>query len=445
LIFSVYYAAAIVLLAAERWWPRSRPVRTPRRSANLWIAAIVISYAIQVALLRTIAASGSWPIPVVRWASGHDGVVATLLALGAAQTYALLALSRACAAWRPIAIGGAIMLAVSLAAPVLGNADLYAYVGNGLLARQAYTPPHHAFSGDFAAINHFWGVPVPPMTYGPLWPSIVRVATFVLPALVWKMVALRALGALMLVVLTLLLRAYGVPARILSLVALNPAMHLQFVLNAHNDLLPIALSVAAALVATEWTAVAVGLVTVAASIKAPYALLALPVFARMRSPSARSIAVVATLVFSAALSWFAGGAPYLAAIARYGSQARPATVLHALAAIAAIALVVAGVVSIRRIVKGVWLVPMLGVYVAPWYAIWSLPYALASRRALTYLLVMFPFASMLVEPALARAWKLFIVVPLAVALAVYRGVQRGPSYKKRAALASTAINRRVRP
>lgn len=399
----------------------------------------------QVALLRMIAASGAWPIPVVRWTSGYTVDVAGSLILGIVQSYVLLALSRARVRWLGIAIGCAFMLALSMLSPVLTNADLYAYVGNGLLGRGAYTPPQQVFSGEFAAINHFWGVPVPPMTYGPLWPAIVRLATFFTPTLLGKMLALRALGALMLVLLVLLLRAYGVPTRVLSLVALNPAMHFQFVLNAHNDLLPIVLCVAAAIVVLEWPIAAGAFVAIAALIKAPYAVLALPIFARMRSPADKAVAIAATLVLSAMLSWLAGGMPYLDAIARYGSTAHLAAALHVLAAVAAIALVVAGIAGLRRIVKGMWLIPMLGAYVAPWYAIWSLPYALGSRRALTYLLVMFPFASMLVEPALAREWKLVIVVPLAVALAVYRGVQWGPSYKKSAALASTAINRRVRP
>jgi hypothetical protein len=423
-IFSIYYVAALVLVASELWGSRTAwRLSLPALPAPVWVVTIVVSYAAQIACAASIAMRGPWPLPVVvSNGSRADPVTFVLLALGTLQCFALLALYRA----RPAAAwwmgGGAVMLAFSVLAPVLTSADLYAYVGNGLLGGAAYVPPRIAFSGEFALINHWWHVPVPAATYGPLWLTIARLVGMLPGALFAKLLAFRALGALVFCAAIALLRSAGAPARAVAIAALDPGLHFQFVLNAHNDLLPVALVIAGAALVRRFPATACGLIVVAALVKLPYALCGLPILAAIRSQGGRYVAAACTLVASIAISWFAGGTAYLRALMTYASGSHLVGILHVIAALGAVIAVLATLFFRRRPRTAVWLIPMLGAYTASWYAAWSVPYALSRHRILAYLLVAFPFVSILAEPSLARPWTMLLVIPLLAALAVLRAL-----------------------
>lgn len=417
MIFAFYYVSAMVLVAAEtRGMLRPRGLQTPNWTGELWIAVIVVAYAVQIALCDALAQHGPWPLAVVRWQDDAAGAVAALLLLALVQSYALLGLyrSRVKVGW--LVLGAALMALFSFA-PVLTSSDLYAYVGNGLLGRGAYAPPNAPFYGEFSAINVWWHVPVPAATYGPLWLTVAHGITTLAPTLALNMTLLRVLGLVSFGALAALLRAYGVPARILATIALNPALYFEFVLNAHNDVLPVAITIAAAILAPAWPVVASLLIVAAALVKAPFVLLGLPVLARVRATSERAVAVAVAVAVSAAASWFAGGAAYARALMQYTSASGLANAVHAIAAIAALVVLATAIAGTRRPRTAVWLLPMFGVYTAPWYALWSVPYALASRRVLTYLAIWLPFVSFLTEPALTRVWTVAAVIPVVVVLA----------------------------
>jgi hypothetical protein len=413
-IFFIYYVAAMLLVAAEmRGLLRSRLLATPELPAIAWIGIIVATYVAQIATAMTMSQTGPWPLRVVTWQGGETLEVALMLLTGLVQSCALLGLYRTNAARALVIAGSAIMLFCSVATPVLTNHDLYAYVGNALLGRQAYTPPATPFAGDLSAINHWWGVPVPPATYGPLWIAIAGIVTAPFASLFAKMMALRCFGALLLGGLVVLLRAYGAPARMLAIVALNPALYFQFVLNAHNDLLPADIAVLAAIVAASRPMLAAILISTAGLVKAPFALLGLPVLARVRSPGMRSAAIVLSIVATITLSWLAGGFPYLNALALHAGSSHLESVLHVIAAVAALGVTVAAIAGLRRLRSAVWLLPMIGAYTASWYTMWSLPYAIGARRVLAYFLMWLPFVTVLAEPSLARPWTLELLIPLA--------------------------------
>jgi hypothetical protein len=418
MIFFVYYLAALILAAAElRGLLRSPSIATPKFSGSAWVVILVASYALQVTASGFLAKSGPWPFAVVQWQMGGTAWIAALLAIGLLQTYALLGLYRTRGTPPGLEIGAAIMLLISFA-PVLTNADLYAYVGNGLLGRAAYQPPAVPFPGDLAAINAFWHAPMAPTTYGPLWIAVARAVTEPFGSLVLKLYALRALGALLLGCFVLLLRASGVSPRLLAVVALNPALYFEFVLNAHNDMLPACVTIAAAMAAAAVPWLAALLIAIAALVKAPFALLGLPALSRVKPMGVRVAAVALALVAAAATSWFAGGEPYLHALLLHASSSRLESWLHLIAAIAAVCAVIAAVAGMRRLRSAVWLLPLVGAYTASWYALWSVPYAIGARRVLTYLALWLPFVSMLAEPAFARLWTLAVVVPAAVILSL---------------------------
>jgi hypothetical protein len=428
MIYSIYYAAALVLAFADlRGQLAKWRIATPQWPAGAWCAMLLSTYAAQLFIIYLAAQHTPWPIALVPATPQHqDALTGAMLALGAAQAYALLGLYRARIGTTVVATGIA-MLALSCLAPAFLNADIYAYVGNGLLGSAGYTPPSVAFPGEFATINARWGTPVPAATYGPLWLTVAHLITSIAPSLAGKLIGFRVFSLLLFVALIALLRACGVPPRALAIAALNPGLLLQFVVDAHNDILPIVLVVAAAAIVRKLPYAACALVAGAALVKLPYALLGLPVLTSIY-PAGRRYALCALSVVAAlALSWFGGGAAYAQALFGYASSAGLLSIFHGVAALAAVAAILAAVAGARRLRAAVWLMPMLGPYTASWYAIWSLPYALRRRRVFAYLLVWFPLVSVVAEPSLATPWTMFLVIPALVAVSWRYSVQPRPS------------------
>jgi hypothetical protein len=428
LIFSVYYLAALVLAGAD-WRGRLATWKfaLPALDAWAWCAVLLCTYAAQLFIILDAAQKRPWPIPLVpAIPPPGDFVTGSMLALGAVQAVTLAGLYRA-RIGAPVVATGAAMLVLSWFAPVFLSADVYAYVGNGLLGVAAYAPPNVAFPGDLAFVNARWGTPVPAATYGPLWLAVARLVVMVAATLAGKLLAFRALSLALFVALIALMRACGLPPRILAIAALNPGLQLQFVVDAHNDILPVVLVVAAAAIVRKMPYAACGLIVAAALVKLPYALAGLPVLAAMHPAKQRYAAAVVVVAASAAFSWFAGGAAYARALIGYAASSHLTGALHGVAALAALAAIAGAVAGARRLRAAVWLMPMLGAYTASWYAIWSLPYALQRRRIAAYLFVWFPLVAVLAEPSLATAWTMLAVIPILVAVSLRYSLQPRPS------------------
>jgi len=426
-IFSVYYVAALVLAGGDLRGRLAQWRFQTLGPSALWCAVLPITYAAQIAILVLAAQRHPWPVALVPPVLDRPALVTgPMLALAALQVYALAALYRARIGGAAIA-AGVVMTLLSCIAPVFANADVYAYAGNGVLGLAAYAPPHAPFPGDLAAINARWGTPVPAATYGPLWLLLARATGAVAPALAGKLLAFRALALAFFGLTLLALRGCGLPTRVLAIAAANPGLQLQFVLDAHNDVVAIALVVGAAALVRKLPAVACALLVAAALVKLPYALLGLPVLAAIASPARRYAACAAVVAGSAALSWIFGGEAYARALIGYASSTGLLGVVHAVAALGAVAAIVAAVAGARRFRAAVWLMPMLGAYTASWYAIWGLPYALGRRRVVAYLLLWFPLVSVLAEPSLATPWTMLVVIPVLVALSLRYSLQPRPS------------------
>jgi hypothetical protein len=308
------------------------------------------------------------------------------------------------------------MLLLSCSAPALISFDLYNYVHDALLGLAAYQPPSVPFSGEYRVFDLWLGKPVP-APYGPLWLVVVHLVTSVAPTLFGKLMALRAFNLVLYLAMLAGLQALGMPARIRNVAALNPALMLQFVANGHNDLIPIVLLVWAAASVRVQTALAFGLIAAAGLVKLPFAVLGLPIIAAVRSLRARIAGSIAMLAAVVVLSWVVGGAGYLGALVGHVRE-YPQDPAHQLAALAALALIVLAAAGGRRLRSGVWIMPMLSAAIYSWYFIWGLPYALARRRILGYLLVCFPFVTMLVGSAFMRIWELNLVLPALVIISI---------------------------
>jgi hypothetical protein len=421
MIFTAFYLIVLLLVYIElRVVPQPRRVWTPALPPSLTVSFLVCSYALQLAV-QAVAATHQdpravvpgLPIPVVTRAIDVPGLVALLtIALGACQSYVLLAFYRQKQSNAAVGAGLITMLGLSVAAPALTNGDVYAYVGNALLGTAAYSPPSVPFPGEFAVINKLWHLPMTPTTYGPLWLVVARLVTGAFPTLFAKVLAFRLYGGVLLLILLAVLRALGLPARLVGIVALNPAIQLEFVANAHNDLTPILLIALAALVARKRPLAAGALIAVAGLVKLPYVLLGLPVLAASRSRVAAAGLAVALVM---AGSWIGGGAAYLHALTEHVRGAPSVDPVHVIASCAALVALVMAFFGRRRLRSAVWLMSALGAYVDSWYMFWGFPYALGRRRVLANLLLWFPLVAALLDLTLVQTWTLPLVASVIVA------------------------------
>src|SRR6185312_2502092 len=143
----------------------SRTPRTPKLSPVVWVAGLLVSYAVQLATVF-YAAHHQYPVEDWRYTmplmvvddrgiltQRADLLTGIMLAMAALQSYALLALYRSVPSQRTLVTGCAVLLTLSVAAPALMSFDLYHYVHDGLLGRMAYTPPSTPFPGEYHFID----------------------------------------------------------------------------------------------------------------------------------------------------------------------------------------------------------------------------------------------------------------------------------------------------
>lgn len=394
-----------------------RPARVP-----LLAGALIASYVAELALMAFAVfhqaqppPNAFVPLPLNGAIAAHkDAVVAAIVALTALQSYLLLRLYRARGFGRWIWICSGVLVVISLASPVMLTADAYAYVGDALIGSAAYAPPNVPFAGQFAPIDAWWSIPLPPSPYGPLWLVTAWLVTAPWGSLLGKVLAIRALGAVSFVALLSIMRGLRMPERILAVTALNPGLLFEYVASAHNDLFGIALLCAAALVIRR-PAIAALLVVAGGLVKLPFALFGLPIVVRIRSTVARVASLVIVPLAAAAVTVAAGGAGYYRALAPHTTTSPGMAILSGAVALAVVIAMVTAIFRSRRLRSVVWLTPLAASYTLSSYAVWGLPYALLQRRVLGYLLVAFPLAAALLEVKFFTLWTLFIVVPLVFA------------------------------
>lgn len=451
IVLTLPYVAALLFAIAElRGWLPARAPRTPALAPPVWIAALILTYAVQLAAIAYAATNLSdvvaWrltmPFPVADVDMLHpDAVAAVYVACAAVQSYALLALYRCRPSRRAVVAGAAVLAAMSLASPALASFDAYGYVHNAILGLQSYTPPPRPFQGEFHVIDLWFGKPTATL-YGPLWLAIDRIVTAAAPSLFTKIAALRIFNALLYAAAIALLRGLRVPRRILATVALNPGMMFQFVTNVHNDIIAIDLLLGAAALARTRSAAAGGLFAAAGLVKLPYLALGLPVFSSVRPMPRRLIAVALGIAAAAVVPWFAGGSGYVAALTQHASPAHVALEWRLIPAGIAVAALVAALLGARRYIAALWFIPSLGAFelpwasasgqafampwILPWYFIWGLPYALNRHRILGFLTVSFPLLAAIVAPEVLRLRVLLVLEFAAIVVCASRWFLRPP-------------------
>jgi hypothetical protein len=421
----------LLLLVAEYFGMlSSRTPRTPRLPNLVWVALLVVSYAVQLGVIRYAALNQpgmpDWrltmPIPVIddRGLSTANGdiVTAVMLFLAALQSYALLALYRAQTFSRALLwTGCGVLLALSLFAPAMMSFDMYGYVRGAVLGVASYTPADIPFSGDYHILNLWFDGPIYTL-YGPLWIAMAQAVTVAAPTFFAKLVSFRVLGVFLYVAFLAGLRACGVKPRMMAVAALNPGLMLEYVANAHNDFIAIVVLVFAAALVRARPLIGLGLIAVAGLVKLPYAIFGLPLLSRIRPVWMRYAGAAAMLAVVVAISWIGGGAAYFSTLIGHVG-ARPEDIVHRLAGVAALLAIFLALIGGRRYRTTAWVMPQIAASVFAWYLVWGLPYALARHRTLSYLLVAFPLIVTLMESAFAQTWEFLFVVPALALLSLF--------------------------
>lgn len=322
----------------------------------------------------------------------------------------------------------AVLAGQALFARQMLSSDVYAYAGYAKLGLPAaYAPPNVPFAGSFHAIDGLVAMPLPVCFYGPVWLALAHAAAGSAPDVVTAIVAFRVLGLVSLAAIVFFLLRMRYPAAAIAAVALNPAIYLLFVADAHNDIVAVAFVVAAMAVVRRSPPAAAVLVACAGLVKLPFAAFALLVFAGEGALWRRAAYAAGSLVLvMLATQLLAGPQFFTGLIHRLSySTGSDAEAVHGalasffrrlLAGIAVFALVSAFIW--KRYFRGAALtfVALSALIVQPWYLITGLPYAAYRTRALVDFCVCLPLAAALFEGEFA---SLGTRAPVTIAIALY--------------------------
>jgi len=353
------------------------------------------------------------------WIGESSAALALLQSTLLAALYAIArgrAFSRA--GWLCIAVAGALMASAALLCSGLTSSDVYLYAGHGRLGLGAYAPPAVRFPGEFGAINDLRGVPIYPSLYGPLWLAVASGVSFALHSLTAQLFAFRLLGLALLGACLFFLRRMQLSPALLALFALNPTFYGQFVADAHNDVLPLALTLAALWLAAQRPWLGLLLVVAAGATKLPFAIAGLVAFRTVASRR-RRIALAATSVLGAlAATFVASGGMYFSTSARMSARiTRDAFVVvtHDLAIALGLAAALLALVAGRYLAGASWSFVSLSTTLFPWYVAWSVPYALAEETWLPVFLCALPVATFLLTSVYALTPLTLVLYLLALA------------------------------
>ncbi len=335
-----------------------------------------------------------------------------MLLTGLFQTVCLAALVlRNATVWATIA-GATVMAALSFLVTKGPIADAAAYTGYAKLPQfsEAYAPPARTFHGNgFDVINAYWGKRLPPLDYGPLWLEYDRVTLGSAPTFGNALVRLRLLNLLWLLALAAGLRKVGdAGTRLATATLLNPGLYFYFIIEAHNDILPIVLVVTAVLLSKQHPLLGAICSGAAGLMKIPFFLLGFLALPGNRSVRQRVayVAVLAAIVICG--SWIAFRAGYGSALFSIGHAQVGTTygtgllhdtglALHVLAACTAFIATALAFFGNAYYGPLVLSFSALGAVLYPWYITWCLPYALRQGSALT-LLVAVPALTHVLDP-----------------------------------------------
>jgi len=344
------------------------------------------------------------PFPFVLDGRPGAGANAIAFALGVVQTLALAALaalllrSRGGSAERALLVAtAAIMLVLGCVAPTLTTTDLYAYVAFALSA-SPYQPHDAAWPGEHHALNILFGTPIFQMPYGPLWNIVADAAVRPFGSLAHQLIALRLVGAASFVACILALRKLRLPRAVVACFALDPTFVQLFVVDAHNNVLGLALTLWACAIASF--PLAIVLAAAAGCVKMPFALVGAVAFAGRGSRLARCGAFAATLGLTVLVYIIGAGSGVLGGVRASSLTFTPPPpillVTQAFVGVVALVSLAGCLLSDRWNPPAAWGALAFGYFPLPWYLAGSVPYAVRSGGG-TVFLVLVPLVSAIVS------------------------------------------------
>lgn len=420
-----------------------------------WVAAALVaslacSYGLQVHLLGEAAASTAtqdWQrlLPLSffpldrRFDTGTFPSVATIvLVLSAFNSLCLCGLYVAVATLdesprliSAICVCGVVILAIESLTSAFGGPDIYAYIGLGQTSFP-YHPTNAALPFPDAPISRIWGHPLLPSPYGPLWNAIAHVISNSSTHLGQQALSFRFLGffAMLASVGALLVERRFTAA---ALFALNPALWQLYVVEAHNDIVGVAL-ILIAFACRRNAVLSLGFVALAGMVKLPFLLMGVLVFASETSVRKRLALATSGVLAGTGLSLLFGGRAYVGAMRDIAMRSAHSISpylysFHLALALLALLAVISAIVKRRFFWGASFSFVALGQYPAAQYLGWAIPYALNDETQGALYLISLPLAAYMgsfVFPATPLLTigcdALFFVLLLTLALRIRKSV-----------------------
>lgn len=457
----MYYISVFIRLVYEwayRRYPavpkaRLLPARIPFSKISAPATALlVVLFLIRLTLIRHAATDEPGPqwlsrLPIVpiydslssRYSEHRQAVALCLALISVADCAALYLIYRAfeiCAPrrreWAIVAIACVIMSASAVTAPALSSTDPYfyaAYAERGFTAYgpQKSKPPCPISQADAECLQ-----PAFPNVYGPLYTTYLELLLKHVKPTVTRIELLRITNILWVMLFILLLRALEIGYPLIAVAMLNSAILLQYIGEAHNDVIAIDFILFGTLFAQRLPFLTAFLVTGAALIKIPFALCGAFAFQRL-ALIPRSLYAAATIILSIAMSFFWGGRPYLESLQYYSRFHNFfSTYEHRAIVVAALLAIAVGFFKNRFSIGGAYTLPALGGGSPfPWYILWAIPYLQCDRSKLPFFIITLPITSFLMEtPFQIPALWCAVILTLSVLTIRRILVKRNPQSKE---------------
>lgn len=406
-------------------------------TAQLWTIAFMARHQI---------APPCWlqlPIPVVADLGEDTGGPAQALPsfllaiLAAAQSFLLYLMYRAREAVRHprsefiVACIALLAIVEAVFAPAMTSPDVFYYMTYAKLGFASYVAQPQAVNIPGLPMKDWCEERILPSAYGPAFISYIKL----LPS--WSPVAqvllVRAMNALWFLALLGLLRATGSALPIVWLAALNPALLSQYIATPHNDLIATVFVLLGVVMVSRSSWIAASAVLLAALFKLSFALVGVLVFVRLPTLGKRLCAAAIVFAASFVLSYLLAGPKYFAGLSYYDHLLAPeANRLQYL--LVAVTLGACGYALLRQGFSraAVYAFPALRIQaIFPWYAIWSLPYALladsvkSQQARLSSFLILMPLMTLLMETGIARSAQItaYVLVSALIIAGIMRDLQ----------------------
>jgi hypothetical protein len=288
--------------------------------------------------------------------------------------------------WIVVGGGVAVMAGLSLLAPFVTSTDVYNYRLEGLLGTRAYTPTPATLRVAGTALTSTCMPTFFPVIYGPLFVAYAGIVAKLTPNVVAFIFVMRALGIVWLTITLATLRHLKIPQPALICLALSPVVGLEYITNAHNDLIAVGLTVLALALCARTRLGTAALIVVIGLVKLPLGILAWLSFAGARDRTKTALFLGGTLALTLIITLLTAGRGYVAGVAWWSAESWHLN--GPLSSILRLALeLICGAALLDAVFCGRYyasvsfaLLGSGGIVIQPWYALWGIPYSLAEAR-----------------------------------------------------------------